>query len=166
MALTKAEAIAALQATDGELTQSALIDAGLWSQQATLLGRILDHRGCSEKVQYGRRELLVPLEQAIAAIAAMDDPLEIPLEQRSVDYVVVAVPYRNGDAVLDVGDRLSRQAMCDILREYFSVFDGVEMERLDRYYRLYQGTLYLLEGGELDRDAGCVVGAEMIEVTP
>jgi hypothetical protein len=165
--LTKSEAIAAMIATEGDLRQKALKEAGgIWPDQATKLGKILDRLGLSERRQYGRRELIVPLDRALAAIGDLQDPLEVPLQQRCIDYVVVYVPNRNGTEPFDVGSRVPRRALVDILNHYAPMYDGLEFERFDVYYRLYHATLYLIDGGELDRDAGHVIGGDMVATEP
>jgi hypothetical protein len=157
--LTQEAAIAALRQAEGNLTQQALIAAGLDSRQATLLGRILDRVGCSEKVRYGRRVLLSSVEEAVAELKSLSDPLKIPVDCCPRPYLVTYTP-RTG--TISPGDRLSYR---DVLYDVEGKLDGTELKKGNALYRIYRGVIYRLEGAELT-DRGFVKGATMIRTDP
>jgi hypothetical protein len=138
--LHKADAVAALLATDGDLRLMPLRDAGLYEHKAILLGRVLESHELCDRGPGGCRILRVDLEQAIACIEEMADPLELPT------FTITHVPERDRpNPFVRVGDVLTRENVVELLRIYRAAFNGVELRRNGYTYRLYQGNLYRLD---------------------
>jgi len=151
--VAKADAIAALRSCGGDVSHVGLRRAGVPARQTTAVGRILDDLGCTVKSGHGNlRQLVVPIEAAIAAIAALDgDVIELPDDgdrERRRAFAVTHDPheiYCRGEAIsLPYLRYLVAQSVVP-----HEEIDGLEVHDGELTYRIYRGRLYRLEDGEM-----------------
>lgn len=151
--IAKALAIEALEACGGDLSGEALHRVGIPCRMTSVLGRILDDLGCSEKAGQGNlRVLTVSLEEAIRRIGAIpEDPIEEPETPEQKAGPVYRVSH-DPHGIYYEGQPVDRFYLADLVkmsRECYPDINGLELVDGAVTYRIYHGKLYKLDDGDM-----------------
>jgi cytochrome c553 len=146
--ITKTDALAALRACEGDVTQARLREVGLTCHQAVALGRVLDSLDATiKRGRGGLRSLVVSVDEAIERIEALHvDILEEPAAIRTA-CVVCHDPH----GVYEIGDTFPLRYLRRLTRmtSTYPDINGLEVAYDDDLYRIYRGHLYRLDAGEM-----------------
>lgn len=150
--LSKRKALKALRYCGGDLTHDNLRSLGLWGEEISVLGQVLEEMGLvTRDTPHGARMLNVSVGQAMAAVSRMyGDVLTCPVDGQdgTHEYEVLADPH----LVYTPGTILTAAFVRVILTR--ATTNGLELRAMDTdvLFRAYHGRLYTLKEGDMVLD--------------